>query len=69
MLAEPRKEFIIMVLFVVGNIPLMYLLNREWYDTLMFTPLGQIILAITAAVVFVSMAFVIKLTKPIEFRR
>lgn len=69
MLAEPRKEFIIMVLFVVGNIPLMYLLNREWYDTLMFTPLGQIILAITAAVVFVSTAFVIKLTKPIEFRR
>ena len=69
MLAEPRKEFIIMVIFVIGNIPLMYMLNREWYDTLMFTPLGQIILAITAAVVFVSTAFVIKLTKPIEFRR
>lgn len=69
MLSEPRKEFIIMVLFVVGNIPLMYMLNRDWYNTLMFTPLGQIILAITAAVVFVSTAFVIKLTKPIEFRR
>ena len=69
MLAEPRKEFIIMVIFVIGNIPLMYMLNREWYDTLMFTPLGQIILAITAGVVFVSTAFVIKLTKPIEYRR
>ena len=69
MLAEPRKEFIIMVIFVIGNIPLMYMLNRDWYDTLMFTPLGQVILAITAAVVFVSTAFVIKLTKPIEFRR
>lgn len=45
MLSEPRKEFIIMVLFVVGNIPLMYMLNRDWYNTLMFTPLGQIILA------------------------
>lgn len=29
LLAEPRKEFIIMVMFVVGNIPLMYLLNKE----------------------------------------
>ena len=66
---EPRKEFITMVIFVIGNIPLMYFLNKNWYDTLMHTPLGQIILAITAAVIFISTAFVIKLTKPIEYRR
>ena len=28
LIAEPRKEFLIMVIFVVGNIPLMYLLNK-----------------------------------------
>lgn len=66
---EPRKEFIIMVIFVIGNVPLMYLLNKSWYDTLMHTPLGQIILAISAALIFVSTACVIKLTKPIEYRR
>jgi len=66
---EPRKEFITMVILVLGNIPLMYFLNKSWYDTLMHTPLGQIILAVTAAVIFISTAFVIKLTKPIEFRR
>ena len=66
---EPRKEFIIMVIFVIGNIPLMYLLNKSWYDTLMHTPLGQIILAISAALIFVSTACVLKLTKPIEYRR
>jgi len=66
---EPRKEFIIMVIFVIGNIPLMYLLNKSWYDTLMHTPLGQIILAISAALIFISTACVLKLTKPIEYRR
>ena len=66
---EPRKEFIIMVIFVIGNVPLMYLLNKSWYDTLMHTPLGQIILAISAALIFISTACVIRLTKPIEYRR
>lgn len=69
MIAEPRKEFLIMVIFVVGNIPLMYLLNKDWYHVLMHTPLGQIILAITAAVIFVSAGFVVRLTRPIEYRR
>lgn len=66
---EPRKEFITMVILVLGNIPLMYFLNKNWFETLMYTIIGQIILAVTAAVIFVSTAFVIKLTKPIEFRR
>lgn len=69
MIVEPRKEFLIMVIFVIGNIPLMYLLNKDWYHVLMHTPLGQIILAVTAAVIFVSAGFVVKLTRPIEYRR
>lgn len=69
LLTEPRKEFLIMVIFVIGNIPLMYMLNKDWYDVLMHTPLGQIILSVTAAVIFVSAGFVVKLTRPIEYRR
>ena len=69
LIAEPRKEFLIMVIFVIGNIPLMYLLNKDWYDVLMHTPLGQIILSVTAAVIFVSAGLVVKLTRPIEYRR
>lgn len=68
-IAEPRKEFLIMVIFVVGNIPLMYLLNKDWYEVLMHTALGQFILAATAAAIFISAGFVVKLTKPIEYRR
>lgn len=69
LVSEPRKEFIIMVMLVVGNIPILYMLNRDWYHTLMDTMVGHIILAVCAATIFISMAFVIKLTKPIEYRR
>lgn len=69
LIVEPRKEFMIMVIFVIGNIPLMYMLNKDWYDVLMHTMLGQIILSITAAVIFLSAGFVVKLTRPIEYRR
>jgi len=69
MVFEPRKEFIIMVILVIGNIPIMYFLNRSWYDTLMHTIIGQLILAVCAAAIFISTAFVIRLTKPIEYRR
>lgn len=69
LVSDPRKEFITMQVLVVGNIPLLYFLNQDWYHTLMHTPLGQMILAVCAAVIFVSTAFVIKLTQPIEYRR
>lgn len=65
---EPRKEFITMVVLVVGNIPLLYFLNQSWYDTLMHTIPGQVMLSITGIVIFVSAAYVVKLTKPIEYR-
>ncbi len=65
---EPRKEFITMVVLAVGNIPLLYFLNKSWYDTLMHTIPGQIMLSITGIVIFVSAAYVVRLTKPIEYR-
>lgn len=69
MVFEPRKEFITMVILVIGNIPLLYFLNKDWYHTLMNTAMGQIILSICAIAIFISTAFVIKLTQPIEYRR
>lgn len=66
---EPRKEFITMVILVIGNIPLLYFLNKDWYHTLMYTALGQIVISICAMAIFISTAFVIKLTRPIEYRR
>lgn len=69
MVTCPRKEFITMALLVIGNIPLLYMLNKAWYNSLMNTIPGQIILAVSAVGIFVATAIVIKLTKPIEYKR
>jgi len=69
MLYEPMKEFITMALLLVGNIPLIFFLNRSWYDTLMNTIVGKGVLALSAAALFVSLAAVIRLTRPIEYKR
>ncbi len=69
MVTGPRKEFITMALLVIGNIPLLYMLNKAWYNSLMDTIPGQIILAVSAVGIFVATAIVIKLTKPIEYKR
>jgi hypothetical protein len=69
MLYEPMKEFITMALLLVGNIPLIYFLNRAWFHTLMDTAVGKGVLALSAAALFVSLAAVIRLTRPIEYKR
>lgn len=69
MLAEPRKEFIIMALLVVAIIPILYFLNKDWFAVLMYSGIGKIVLAVDFAAIFICGAFVVKLTRPIEFRR
>ena len=69
MIYEPRKEFITMVVLVLSNIPLLYFLNNDWFETLTKTTMGQLMLSISAASIFFSAARVVKLTKPIEYRR
>lgn len=69
MIYEPRKEFITMVVLVLSNIPLLYFLNKDWFGTLTKTTMGQLMLSISAASIFFSAARVVKLTKPIEYRR
>ena len=66
---EPVKEYITMVVLLLGSIPLLYFLNKDWYETLMFTGFGKALLAISGTVVFVSVAAVSKHTRPIEYKR
>jgi len=68
-LMEPRKEYFMMVAMVVGNIPLLYLLNQSWYHTLMNTVPGKFVLAICGVVILITTLFLNKFTKPIEYRR
>lgn len=69
MLYEPMKEFITMAILLIGNIPLMYFLNRNWYNTIIHTGIGKLVLAICGTVLFISMVAVIRLSKPIEYKQ
>ncbi len=69
LLGEVRKEYWTMVLMVVGNIPLMYVLNRDWFHSLIFTVPGKITLALVAAVVVLTTVLMMKYTKPVEYKR
>jgi Flp pilus assembly protein TadB len=68
-LAEPRKEFWMMVGLVIGNIPLLYILNRAWFETVMFSAFGKIILAVSGIVIAVTALLMMKYTKPVEYKR
>ena len=69
MIEDVRKEYYMMVIMVVGNIPLLYFLNKEWYSALMHTTLGKIVLAISGAVIIVTAVLMSKFTKPVEYKK
>ena len=69
MLASARNEYLVMVLLVVGNIPLLYLLNKDWFHTLMYTTPGKLVLGLCGIVILITSLFMKKFTKPIEYKR
>ena len=69
MLSSARNEYWMMVLLVVGNIPLLYFLNKDWYHTLMFTTSGKAVLGVCGIVILITALFMMRFTKPIEYKR
>ena len=64
---EPKKEAFTMMFLVAGNIPLLYVLNHPWFETLMFSTPGKITLAVCAAIILFSFTRIMQLSKPIEY--
>ena len=69
MLSSARIEYYMMTGMVVGNIPLLYFLNKDWFNTLMFTTLGKLVLAICGLVIIVTAVLMLRFTKQIEYRK
>jgi len=68
MMAAVRMEYYTMVGLVVGNIPLLYVLNKDWFHTLIYEIPGKITLGVCGLVIFVTYLFMLKFTKPIEYK-
>ncbi len=69
MMYAPMKEFITMAILLLTSIPLMYFLNRTWFENLTQTLPGKLVLSCVAAVLLFSFSAVVKLSKPVEYRR
>ncbi len=69
MLAAARMEYFMMAGLVVANIPLLYVLNQDWYNALMHTVAGKIVLAVCGMAILVTMLLAFRFTKPVEYRK
>ena len=69
MLSSARIEYYMMASMVVGNIPLLFFLNKDWFNALMFTTLGKLVLAICGLVIIVTAVLMLRFTKQIEYRK
>lgn len=65
LLVASRTEYWMMAGMVVANIPLLYVLNRDWYAALMYTTLGKIVMAICAGAILITALLMFRFTKPI----
>ena len=68
MMSSVRIEYYTMVGMVVGNIPLLYVLNKDWFHTLMYETAGKITLGVCGLVIFVTYLFMLKFTKPVAYK-
>lgn len=69
MMSAVRTEYYTMVGLVVCNIPLLYVLNKDWFHTLIFETPGKIVLGVCGIVIVVTYFFMLKFTKPVEYKR
>lgn len=69
LLVASRTEYWMMAGMVVANIPLLYVLNRDWYAALMYTTLGKIVMAICAGAILITALLMFRFTKPIEYKK
>ena len=69
MLTSVRNEYWMMVALVIGNIPLLYLINRDWFETLIYSLPGKAVCGLCGVVILVTAYYMKKFTKPIEYKR
>ncbi len=68
LMASARMEYYTMVGMVLGNIPLLYVLNKDWFHTLLYETPGKITLGVCGVVIFVTYLFMLKFTKPVQYK-
>lgn len=69
MMRSFKIEYYTMGAMVIGNYPLLYFVNKDWFETLVYTDVGRIIQGITGIILVITWFFMKKYTKPIEYKK
>lgn len=69
LLSNPKREFFGVLITVYSIIPILYFLNKDWFNALIFTVQGKTVLTISIIVTLLCIVKVIKYTRPIEYRK
>lgn len=69
MIISPRSEYLTMAALLLLNFPLIYFINKDWFAVLSDTVPGKIAVAVVFAVVVVTGVMMIKITKPLEYKK
>ncbi len=67
-LTAARTEYFVMAGMVVANIPMLYILNRDWYSALMDTTFGKLVLGICGITILITCILMFRYTKPVEYK-
>ena len=67
--SSAKMEYWTMAALVVGAYPLLYLVNKDWFETLVETNVGKIITAVVCTILFIFTILMFKYTKPIEYKK
>lgn len=66
---NPLKEFILVVVMYFISILAIYYINRNWWHILINTSAGKIYLSISFLIVSFCLIQVVRLTRPVEYKR
>lgn len=68
MLVAARTEYFMMAGMVVANIPMLYILNKDWYNALVNTTPGKLVLGICGMTMLITAILMFRFTKPVEYK-
>lgn len=69
MLYKPIGVFMTMLVLVLINFPILFFLNREWFNILIYSNPGKLAVTITFAVLLYSLFALIRAIRPLEYKR
>ena len=65
----PFQQFITMAVILASGLPIMWIINKDWYNILVTTMPGKFIIAVSVVSLFTSLNKAVSLCRPVEYKR